>query len=482
MLISSQVQAVLEEELSLDGVGGTRDETEVHFSDPTSRDLLSPDLHQVYNTEVLDLLLAALALTLGPSWVTLEGHGREGEGCDLDLSRTVGWFTTMFPFLLSPGADVGETVIGVKEGLRKVPEKGLSFGLHFPYDFQSTLPRTTFNYLGRFEGRGGEWEILEEGAGEVIGRGNELPWDTSLDLRLSQGRAFLKVASRTGGESQRLAQAFQTSLEQVLTHLRALKLEGTSTLTPSDVRYVVGGEALARIQSGGRPIQSLHLANSLQKGFIFRSLGGRDPYTVQHLLSYKEELDLGRYKEAWAGVVGKYPSLRLRFDWEGPLVQVVDRKGGFEWSVVLTRTSVEREEGVKERLRVDRERAFDLGAGHLLRLYIFPGTSDTLVLISFHHAILDGWSMPILFRTLHELYVRGRVESEGEVEGAYVFVQDYSAKHRTLHTEYFTQGSFPLLQQLCSTWELVSLEKVACEKVLSKEFRRKRSLEKVPSK
>ena len=85
-----------------------------------------------------DILLAALARVL-TGWtgddrvvIGLEGHGREesvSEG--IDLSRTVGWFTSMYPVGLecAPGLSDGDLIKGTKEGLRGIPDKGLGYGV-----------------------------------------------------------------------------------------------------------------------------------------------------------------------------------------------------------------------------------------------------------------------------------------------------------------------------------------------------------------
>ncbi|MEZ4868990.1 MAG: amino acid adenylation domain-containing protein [Caldilineaceae bacterium] len=126
------------------------------------------EAQQVYNTQINDLLLAALLRTFS-QWtdesvllVDLEGHGREPLFPDLDLSRTVGWFTTLFPVLLSlaPTAadDTGALIKSVKEQLRHIPQHGIGYGL-LRYLNPATgaalaaLPKAEvlFNYLGQFD-------------------------------------------------------------------------------------------------------------------------------------------------------------------------------------------------------------------------------------------------------------------------------------------------------------------------------------------
>ncbi|KAF6563602.1 MULTISPECIES: condensation domain-containing protein, partial [unclassified Paenibacillus] len=93
--------------------------------------------HRAYNTEMNDLLLTALGLTIH-RWaglervlVSLEGHGRESILPELDITRTVGWFTTQFPVVLdmSVGQDLSQRIKQVKEGLRRIPQKGIGYGM-----------------------------------------------------------------------------------------------------------------------------------------------------------------------------------------------------------------------------------------------------------------------------------------------------------------------------------------------------------------
>ena len=131
--------------------------------DATQRLLLRGSRADGVRTE--EILLAALAQTLGP-WagaarllIDLEGHGREDLIEDVDLSRTVGWFTTQYPLALPHHADPAHTLGTVRDILRAVPDKGFSWGAlkYFGEDASraaiAALPVASlrFNYLGRFD-------------------------------------------------------------------------------------------------------------------------------------------------------------------------------------------------------------------------------------------------------------------------------------------------------------------------------------------
>ncbi|MGH3846043.1 MAG: amino acid adenylation domain-containing protein, partial [Pseudonocardiaceae bacterium] len=127
--------------------------------DPERTTALLSRVPEVYRTQINDVLLTALAAALG-SWtghpqvlINLEGHGREDLFEGIDLSRTVGWFTTLFPVALppTPGADWGTRLRAVKEALRAVPGRGLGYGalryLTSTPDLATPGPQISFNYL-----------------------------------------------------------------------------------------------------------------------------------------------------------------------------------------------------------------------------------------------------------------------------------------------------------------------------------------------
>jgi len=136
--------------------------------DEDSTNALLKDAPPVYNTNINDLLLAALVSGFS-RWtgkrslrVHLEGHGRENLFRNVDVSRTVGWFTALYPVQLDLAQAVrpGEVIKTIKEQLHRIPSKGVGFGvLRYLYPdkaVRSSLAKMdraeiTFNYLGQFD-------------------------------------------------------------------------------------------------------------------------------------------------------------------------------------------------------------------------------------------------------------------------------------------------------------------------------------------
>jgi non-ribosomal peptide synthase protein (TIGR01720 family) len=159
----------------------------VALSQEETRALLQ-EVPAAFRTQINDALLAALAITLRrwtgrDRWlVDVEGHGREDLVADLDLSRTVGWFTTIYPVLLDlDGAtDAGEAILAVKRHLRSIPRRGIGYGLlrfgRNPSVAQvlAAAPGSEvgFNYLGQLDSveGGGEslFRLALEGTGPQV--------------------------------------------------------------------------------------------------------------------------------------------------------------------------------------------------------------------------------------------------------------------------------------------------------------------------
>jgi amino acid adenylation domain-containing protein/non-ribosomal peptide synthase protein (TIGR01720 family) len=128
---------------------------------------LLQDVPSAYQTQINDVLLTALAQTFrewtgSPSLLlNLEGHGREEIFADVDLSRTVGWFTSIFPVLLELDQpfDPGRALKNIKEQLRRLPNRGIGYGVlrYLSEDAASVArlkalpqPEVSFNYFGQF--------------------------------------------------------------------------------------------------------------------------------------------------------------------------------------------------------------------------------------------------------------------------------------------------------------------------------------------
>jgi non-ribosomal peptide synthase protein (TIGR01720 family) len=229
-----------------------------------------------FNAGVNDVLLTALALAVA-DWrqrraddedtavlVDLEGHGREEFIEGVDLSRTVGWFTSIFPVRLDPGPvdwddlwDGGETagdaLKRVKEQLRGLPDKGLGFGMlrHLNLEtaavLSDALPRQIgFNYLGRVTADSSDPADWTPAPEHVPGlQDQDAPMAHSLELN-SLTREYAdgaRLAAAWSWPGMLFADAdirdLSETWERVLTALVAhVEQGGASGATPSDLALV----------------------------------------------------------------------------------------------------------------------------------------------------------------------------------------------------------------------------------------------------
>lgn len=178
--------------------------------------------NDVYHCSIHVLLLAGLAYALydvtgeKQNWITMEMAGREEIDNRIDVSRTVGWFTTLYPLCLTVGKDIGETVIGNAERIRNVPHNGIGYGAIFGYD---RLPLVLFNYLACVGGTTEDsWQIrLAEASGESMNRANRFGNVVDINGLGKEGRTVLGVESCLQGEKHKLlCDSFKRNVESIV--------------------------------------------------------------------------------------------------------------------------------------------------------------------------------------------------------------------------------------------------------------------------
>ncbi|MCS4304598.1 non-ribosomal peptide synthetase, partial [Chryseobacterium sp. BIGb0232] len=407
--------------------------------DKESTGTLIRGIHHVYHTQINDLLLSALAQALTKVTgdkchaILLEGHGREEVFSQLDITETMGWFTTMYPVQLESGKSSKDTVILTKESLRSIPNNGIGYGSLVGYTNRG-LPKISFNYLGQLdkEDVSGEktWFIAAEDTGAGVGASNRDSHFVSINGAVVDGQLRFGISGYLSAENiTLLSESFKQNLESIIKNLSE---ENRSYLTGSDVDHVVEKTQLSAIQEKGE-IEGVYLANSLQEGFVYHALNQGetdDAYRVQLMWEYRAKINTEKLKNSWKLTQAQYPTLRVRFDWNGEIVQVIDKKGELDWRYqdISALSEEEQEKLIKEITHNDRFEGYDLTKGNLFRVYLFKRNEEYYsCLFSNHHAILDGWSMPVMMNSVHEAYL-SQVNNEEyvlSIDQAYAASQKY---------------------------------------------------------
>ncbi|MFF2129515.1 amino acid adenylation domain-containing protein [Streptomyces olivochromogenes] len=383
----------------------------------------------VYRTQINDVLLAALGRVLqqwagAPVAVNLEGHGREELFDDVDLSRTVGWFTTIYPVLLDvPADDWGTALKGMKSRLRKVPGRGLDYGaLRFlPATGGETLagpvePQVSFNYLGQWDNSSSQDGLVRARLG-ALGRDQapEQPRPHLIDIvaAVNEGRLQIdwihSTANHHPATVERLAGEFVGALRGVVRHCL---LGASGGATPSDFPLAgLDQTGVDRVVGDGRGVEDVYPLTPMQSGMLFHSLAepGAGAYFEQMTFVLDGVSEPALLERAWQHVTDHLEVLRGSLVWddvERPLM-VIHRHVDTPITHLDWRGLPEPEQRAEldRYLAADRARGLDLSVAPLLRLALIRVTDTSVrVVCSFHHILLDGWSTFDVLAQTHAAY------------------------------------------------------------------------------
>ncbi|MFD0749591.1 hypothetical protein ACFQZS_05515, partial [Mucilaginibacter calamicampi] len=142
-----------------------------------------------------------------------------------------------------------ETIRGIKEHLRKIPNKGLGFGVFATEEGSScsyeALPKVSFNYLGQFDNKENEWQLAGEASGTAMSAANKHPDVININGKVLNSKLSFTIITRLGQEAtEHFAARFKADILQVISHCTD-KLEQTGrSHTPSDFKGVRISQAL----------------------------------------------------------------------------------------------------------------------------------------------------------------------------------------------------------------------------------------------
>ncbi|SFH12235.1 non-ribosomal peptide synthetase [Pseudomonas sp. NFACC45] len=371
-----------------------------------------------YRTQVNDLLLTALARVIGrwtgdaSTLIQLEGHGREALFDGLDLSRSVGWFTSLFPVRLTPAATTEDSIKAIKEQLRAIPDKGLGFAvLRYLGDEQTRrtlqalpVPRITFNYLGQFDsGFADDAAGLFIPASESAGTPQSplAPLDNWLTLNGSVYAGELSIdwtfSTQMFDEStiQALALDYAQELQALIEHCCQTRHQG---FTPSD--FPLAGLTQAQLDAlplAARQIEDIYPLSPMQQGMLFHTLYEQQAGNyINQLRVDVAGLDVERFRQAWQAAMDAHEVLRSSFVWDGDFkraLQVVHKQREvaflFHDGGAVANPSLD----LDALALAQRQQGFELDVAPLLRLLVARVAEDRYHLIyTSHHILMDGWS------------------------------------------------------------------------------------------
>jgi amino acid adenylation domain-containing protein/non-ribosomal peptide synthase protein (TIGR01720 family) len=401
-----------------------------HLDQAYTRRLLQ-EAPSAYRTQINDLLLTALSRVItrwtgGDSLlVKLEGHGREDLFEDVDLTRTVGWFTSMYPLALTPAQTLADSIKGIKEQLRAVPDKGVGFGaLRYLGDEHArqvlgelAQPRITFNYLGQFDGSfeddtaqafftpTGEGAGADQSEHALLGNWLEINGQVfggELNLGWSFSREMFSEAT-----VQRLADDYAAELKALIEHCCLPINRG---VTPSD--FPLAG--LTQQQLDTLPlviadVEDLYPLSPMQQGMLFQSVysQGSTDYINQMRVDV-QGLDVSRFQQAWQAAVDSHETLRSGFLWQAGLnqpLQVVYKQVQLDLVAHDWQGRDDCDVALDDLAATLRTQGFALEQAPLLNLVVVrTGPSSHHLIYTNHHILMDGWSGSQLFGEVLQHY------------------------------------------------------------------------------
>jgi len=399
----------------------------VSLSEQETQDLLQR-APKAYHTQINDILLTALTLAIG-DWtqeycisLALEGHGREEIVKGIDISRTIGWFTSIFPIHLKIDNphDLGETIKTVKEILRKIPNKGIGYGILSHLTKHSPLscgphPSLSFNYLGQGDhasSQKGLFSFAQESMGHGISPENDLAYLLNINSEVNGGTlTFLFTYSQNHYKDQTINQLSHTFIERLKQLIRHCCIKSNFGYTPSDFPLASLTQEELDLRFTIPHVEHIYPLSPMQSGLLFQALYApeSDAYFVQSVFDLHGEVDSSTLKEAWQKLSDHHPILRTGFVWENfnkPLQYVLEA-AEVPFSIEDWRylSKKEREEKLEVFIQEDRKKGFDLKKPPLFRLTLIQYAPRNYYLIwSQHHILLDGWCLPIILDDVFKAY------------------------------------------------------------------------------
>ncbi|HTX95536.1 MAG TPA: amino acid adenylation domain-containing protein, partial [Mycobacterium sp.] len=413
--------------------------------------LLMSDAPAAFHAGIQDILLITFALAcaefldIGDAGIALdvEGHGRDEElAADVDLSRTVGWFTTKYPVALSAGAlpwplvTAGDSRLGpiikrAKEQLRALPDP-LSYGLLRYLNTTLTGPEPTigFNYLGRLGAHGADpdaskdlWLISADGSAfTAAASAVSMPLMHTVELSavavetdsgptLNATWTWAPSALDHAGVS-RLNRLWFEALAGICAHVA----RGGGGLTPSDIAPARLTQQQIDTLQQQHSIADILPLTPLQQGLLFHAstTQGFDDlaelYSVQLDFSVTGPLDPDRMRAAVQTVVDRHPNLAARFCTQDEPVQLIPADPTAAWQYIELDHVDDADTRIRQLCAAERVAVCDLANPPAFRVALIRTAPDRhRIVVTNHHIVLDGWSTSILLQEMFAAYYGQRL-------------------------------------------------------------------------
>jgi non-ribosomal peptide synthase protein (TIGR01720 family) len=394
--------------------------------------MLQTRVHNVYNTEINDILLTGLGLALEEvlgidnSVVKMEGHGREDIISDVDISRTVGWFTSVYPFVLdvSGSSSISDRLVSVKESLRKIPNKGVGYGMlkYLSEGMSGDLSTSIiFNYLGDFGSNGGNSEAsMFEYSSEFIGHTSATTGgsDTVLDVSGMMVSEELTMSIKYSKECynaetiELLSASYERHLTQLIEELAAIQTNTNSFKNHSDENQL---ELLNIDKPETFLNRTWQVGDKTELSFnqIYHISKQTFGFISTNISDYCEDT----FEQEIRKFLYKFPVLTVNFTTiNGEVFQEYISSDEVKLDSKTTHISgLSKINEIEEEIKNYFMSPLDKFKDPLLRLYIVTSSDDndeSLLFLGIPHVLTDAYSNIILKKELVTFFNNSNVEKE----------------------------------------------------------------------
>ncbi|KAL8941315.1 MAG: hypothetical protein Q9211_001867 [Gyalolechia sp. 1 TL-2023] len=430
--------------------------------DPATTALIVAKSHQALRTDTVDILIAAMIYSYSqiftdrePATVFNEGHGREVWDETIDLSRTIGWFTTMYPVHVATtaSADFIDVLRRVKDFRRSVPANGRHyfasrlltskgakrFGRHWPLEM-------TFNYLGIYQQLEREDALLlpvEEMAGEARGAGGkaDVGFDTprfglfEISAVVAQGKLrFSFTYNRHMKHQDRietwidLCRDTLATMPKELVHTNyqpTLSDYPLLSLTYKSLEQLVSQKLPSHGISDIGNVEDIYRCSQIQQGLLISTQKDAGFYAIEGFYKVTPNegisVDSNRIMVAWQKVVNRHPSLRTIF------VDSLSEDDALYDQIVLrnvaaniVRLNCASEADVARTFGSQPSLGHDQNSPAHRFTVCQTSTGEVFCKVEFSHTIVDGTSISIIFQELVTAYEGGFLAERGPLYSNYI--------------------------------------------------------------
>ncbi|HEX2926803.1 MAG TPA: condensation domain-containing protein, partial [Ruminiclostridium sp.] len=393
---------------------------------------------KTFHTNINDILAAALAETFfsfsgnRTLLIDMESHGRDKVDTEIDVSGTIGWFTSIYPVLLDIRASqsLGDSIKTVKEQLRLSAKNCLAYGILKYNKHDSEAKRLIlknpkadilFNYLGQFDSTFSE-ESLFETADIPIGNTQSSKQRRSHLLEINShiigGKLYVNWNYSRNIYKESLAQDIAQRFMDILRKLMEYCRTEQGGFTPSDFPLTeLTQEKIDSLLCKYTDIEDVYPLSAMQQVVLSHNLYSRKSGTDIQLITWNIEgsLDLKMFKEAWQQVISSHPILRTSFIWRKlkQPVQVVHCSANPEFLYIdLSTKSADYQEEEADRIVQEWGRkSFNVEESTLMRFCIIKlGENSFKFIWVYWTSLFDNWSWTRIVSevlTYYRTYVKG---------------------------------------------------------------------------